>query len=322
MTCFRPLQAVRLPYLENPVRVLSSQKAAELSVRGGFDLFKVPCSKCVGCRLDYSKSWAIRCMHESSLYEHNSFVTLTYNDFYNDRNGGSLNYGDVTLFLKRLRKAIDTRYSDYSFLTDDSRKIRYFYCGEYGSKTFRPHFHILFFNLSFGDELLHTVRNGFKLFTSDTLSSFWTDPVSRDSYGHTATGSLTTASAAYVARYTVKKALQGDQLVYFNSDTGEFLTPEKVIMSRSPGIGKDWYDLYGRTSHLSDFVVVDGRKVRMPRYYDNLLEKSDPELFDSVKKSRVLLASSEESLYNSSTERLIVREKVQLRKLDYLPRTL
>lgn len=37
-----------------------------------------PCGGCVGCRLEKSRSWAVRCTHEASLYSSNCFLTLTY----------------------------------------------------------------------------------------------------------------------------------------------------------------------------------------------------------------------------------------------------
>lgn len=57
-----------------------------------------------------------------------------------ERAMGYLDHYDVQTFLKRLRSKISYKYGE---------KIRYFYCSEYGPKTFRPHFHLLlFFNSS------------------------------------------------------------------------------------------------------------------------------------------------------------------------------
>lgn len=324
MTCFRPLQAVRVDHLVsgNPIRIIDSTAALQLRSQAHPGLLQLPCGKCVGCKLAYSRSWAVRCTHESQTHEYNSFITLTYNDYYNDRNGRSLTYRDFQLFIKRLRKALDESYSDYAFLSDSDSNLRFYMCGEYGSKTFRPHFHALFFNLEFSDQKLHSVRNGFKFYTSETLASFWTDPVTGDSLGHSGVGSVSIESAGYVSRYCVKKAL-GDPVVYFDHDTGEFLHPEFTQMSRKPGIAFEWFKKYSKSVYPEDKVVMHkGLICKPPRYYDSQLEKVDPALFEAIKLSRLDYASSPSVAANSSVERLIVREKLQLSRMSLLPRAL
>ena len=128
---------------------------------------EIPCGKCIGCRLERSRQWAIRCVHEASMYNDNRFVTLTYNDENLDKKG-SLDKRDFVLFMKRLRKEFE-----------DERKIRFFHCAEYGEickhcqkhKTVctcgnytaalgRPHHHAILFNVKFTDETLLSVRRG------------------------------------------------------------------------------------------------------------------------------------------------------------------
>ena len=105
MACTRPLNCFKTP----PGRVVFSPTAGDVP-------FQVPCGKCIGCRLEHSRSWAVRCVHEAYMYENNCFVTLTYDDEHLPLTGdglATLQRNDLTLFLKRLRK----RYS---------HKIRYF----------------------------------------------------------------------------------------------------------------------------------------------------------------------------------------------------
>ena len=74
------------------------------AARSGQDLARelsLPCGQCVGCRLERSRQWAVRCVHESQMHDFSSFVTLTYND---DNCPVSLDYGHYQLFMKRLRK--------------------------------------------------------------------------------------------------------------------------------------------------------------------------------------------------------------------------
>jgi hypothetical protein len=278
--------------------------------------------------LSYSKSWAVRNCHEAQICEIDglptSFVTLTYGDEYNHRNGGALNYRDCQLFLKRLRKGMSERFSDYAFTSNPDLPIRFYMCGEYGSRTFRPHYHYLFYNLGFSDEILYKVTaTGHKLYNSDSLSSFWCDPDSGRSIGHVVTGSVNIQSAGYVSRYCVKKALQGSTEHLFNHNTGEFMPDEFTEMSRRPGIAYEWFQRYSKGVYPDDKVVMgNGMFFKPPRYYDIQLEKADPVLFESVKQARLEFASSPSSLRENSIERLIVREKIQLSKLDRLPRIL
>jgi len=103
---------------------------------------ELPCRQCIGCRLEYSRQWAIRCLHEASLYDENCYITLTYDDqklpeSYDIKNGLDLSH--FQLFMKRLRKKYGA-------------KIRFFHCGEYGEDRGRPHFHACIFNHDFQDK--------------------------------------------------------------------------------------------------------------------------------------------------------------------------
>lgn len=329
MSCFNPNQGLRLESgrvaFLGPVRSIVT-RGINLSVHGA-NAFPMPCGKCVGCKISYSKGWAIRNCHEAQYHENldmpSSFVTLTYNDEFNARNGGSLNYRDCQLFLKRLRKAMSDRYEDYAFTSQPDKPIRFFMAGEYGSKTFRPHYHFLFYNLGFHDEYLYKVTaSGHKLFNSDSLSSFWSDPDTGRPLGYAVSGAVTVASAGYVSRYCLKKHYPGSDLPVFNHDTCKFLSPEFTQMSRRPGIAFEWFNKYGLGIYPDDKVVMgDNLYFKPPRYYDIQLEKADSVLFESVRQSRIEFANSPLSLANNTLERLEVREYIQLQNLKNLPRT-
>lgn len=121
------------------------------------------------------------------------FLTLTYSDA-NLPPGGNLVPDDLTKFLKRLRK---TYSPDENGLT-----LRYFACGEYGSQTDRPHYHVLVLNQDLNDK--RPIKSGSKytLYESSVLSKLWP-------FGHHALGDVTFESAAYVARYCMKKKNNG-----------------------------------------------------------------------------------------------------------------
>ena len=300
MPCYSPLRAFRSPKLS---------AAGKLSIaftpsKGFADLpIQLPCGQCIGCRLERSRQWAVRCLHESQLHDENAFLTLTYSDE-NLPSDGSISKREMQLFIKRLRKLISPR------------KIRYVYCGEYGDKTKRPHYHALIFNYDFSaDRRVHSRnRDGSYLYTSAELESVWPK-------GHALIGDVTFESAAYVARYCLKKVTgKAAAAAYERLDplTGEVFTiePEFFQMSLRPGIGRGWIDKYKSDVYPSDEVIVRGHKTRPPRYYDSLLPENE---VSPVKKKRLRKARKHKS--NNTPERLKVREMIHNARVnEKLPR--
>lgn len=270
------------------------------------DPIEIACGQCVGCRLERSRQWAIRCLHEAQMYESNCFITLTFSPeaLQQRENPWSLDVRDFQLFMKRLRK----KFGD---------GIRFFHCGEYGEKQGRPHYHACLFNFDFPDKQLWRVANGHRLYISEALSELWP-------YGFSTIGDVTFESAAYVARYIMKK-VTGDSAdehyLWVDENTGEAFPkkPEYTTMSRRPGIGKQWFEQFRSDVYPSDFITVGGKKMRPPKYYDRLEEATRPYEFDEIKEARKEKALDYQD--NNTDERLAVREKVQLAKLKQLPRT-
>lgn len=93
MTCFHPIPAYRDG--DGPIQFHDTGKGRPI---------EIPCGQCIGCRLERSRQWAMRCVHEASLHDDNCFVTLTYNDQHIPSDAG-LRHRDYQLFMKRLRKA-------------------------------------------------------------------------------------------------------------------------------------------------------------------------------------------------------------------------
>lgn len=271
MPCFRPLTGFR----SRNVNPSSGKRSIVFSRLEGFsDLppLTLPCGQCRFCRLEHSRQWALRCMHEASLYETNCFLTLTYSDEFLPA-GGSLDYEAPVLFMKRLRA---------KFGAD----IRSYGCAEYGEKLNRPHYHLCIFNFDFEDKEI--LKNGeFKLYRSKALEELWP-------FGHSSVGGLTFESAAYVARYVTKKITGKRAEAHYeaiNSETGEVFRrlPERAIcVSRRPGIGRAWLDKFGSYARIHDFVILRGKKVRPAKYYDRIFDLQDPISFAKVKKLRKL----------------------------------
>lgn len=246
----------------------------------------VACGQCRGCRLDRSREWAIRCVHEASLHERSCFVTLTYAEL---PTGGSLELRDWQLFAKRVRKNVGP--------------FRFFHCGEYGEETDRPHYHAAIFGLDFrkGARLHSRNHQGDALYVSPLLEELWP-------HGFAPVGALTWQSAAYIARYVMKKQTgQAAKEVYGDR------RPPYVTMSRRPGLGDGWFEKFGNEVFPADEVVLEGKKFQPPRYYDRKL--GDEELAE-VKARRIERVKPEDN----TPERLEVRERVAEARLGRLSR--
>lgn len=303
MPCFKPLQG----YRSQTTNENTGRRSIVFNPKLGFSDMpvQVPCGQCIGCRLERSRQWAMRCIHEASLYSDNCFITLTYNEE-NLPLYGSLVLKDYQLFMKRLRKKFAPR------------KIRFFHCGEYGDETSRPHYHACLFNIDFPDRKLYSCRNNVKLYTSEILSDLWP-------HGFATVGDVTFESAAYVARYIMKKVTgENAENHYQTADiyTGELNSIEKeyVTMSRRPGIGKGWYEAFKPDAYPSDYIIVNGVKMRPPKFYDTLLEREHREAYELIKLQRQKEANKHKA--NNTTERLRVRETVKKAQMKFLKRTL
>lgn len=256
--------------------------------------FEIPCGRCTGCRLEHSRQWAMRCMHEASLHESNAFITLTYADE-SLPSDGSLVKHHYQDFMKRFRARIAPR------------RIRFFACGEYGEQFSRPHYHGCIFGYEFSDKQLFKESGETRLFVSPLLADLWR-------FGNHLIGDVTFESAAYVARYVVKKYSGYDSAEHYlrvDERTGEVVSvePEFALMSRRPGIGRDWYDKFNAEVFPRDEVIVNGKAVRPPKYYDNLCKASSEAVYKEVKDQRADLAWMHRS--DNTPERLAVRRKVR-----------
>jgi hypothetical protein len=313
MACFKPLKATQaLQPKSNGKKAISFSEGAD-----GLPV-KIPCGRCIGCRLRRASDWATRIMHEAQLNgENNCFITLTYGPEHLPFDGG-LVHRDFQLFFKRLRK----KYS--------RKKIKYYMCGEYGDKNNRPHYHAILFGHNFEDWVyLGDTESGNPLYTSPTLESIWQK-------GFVQIGTVTRESAGYVARYCMKK-INGPLADEINLETGlkhyeRFdslsghiveVMPEYARMSRGGrsgrGIGYDWISRFTGDVYPKDFTTINGVRVKPSRYYDNYLEEFDKDMFDDIKAGRLLAGFESE---DETESRLLQREKVKEAQFSQLKRSL
>lgn len=267
MVCYFPVQGYRSRHLSE-----KGLRPVVFNLKDGFQDMpcSVPCGRCSGCRFRRSCDWACRMVNEARYYDFNSFITLTYSEKFIPK-GGTLFKRHFQLFMKKLRK----RFGD---------GIKYFYCGEYGSKTRRPHYHAILFNVNFEDKYKWETIKGKIYYRSPILESLW-------KYGISNISDVTFNSAAYVARYCMKKITGDAALLHyacFDRETGEIendLLPEFADMSN--GIGRCFYDEFKLTDIFNhDFLVINGTKYPMPKYYDDLFKVEFPDRYLQRKIAR------------------------------------
>lgn len=243
-------------------------------------------------------------MHEAQLYKDNSFITLTFSNEHLPVNY-SVSVRDWQLFMKRLRKSLP-----------QSQKIRSFACGEYGEENLRPHYHAILFNKDFSDKQFYKRdRNGNVLYTSQQLSQIWP-------FGHATTGDVTFESAAYVARYVMKKITGEPAEAHYTRMhplTGKIhrVQPEFVTQSRRPGLGAPWLERFKSDVYPSDFIITRGARSRPPRFYDERLTEEE---LEELKRRRK--ATGRRFKDDNTPERLRVRHEVAKARVALLKRTL
>lgn len=303
MSCTAPLKAYWRSVHRDAITFDPVKSATKVS-------FPLPCGRCIGCRMEKARQWGMRCLHEKKMWRSSYFVTLTYSDEFLPP-GGSLSLRDVQLFMKRLRKAKNSCAEN---------PVRFFLAGEYGDENRRPHYHALLFNVHFGD-LRRWSENarGETLYVSEELSRLWS--VDGRSMGHTSLGEVTFDSAVYCAKYALKKLsitehstpearaeYERRYIVYDLDGVIHEREREFAVMSRRPGIGAPYYEKYGKEVAQHDSVVVNGREVRPPRFYDTRTEVREPDLHARNKAARKragVLAKPD-----NTPERLRVKERL------------
>lgn len=229
----------------------------------GSSFIQIPCGKCIGCRIDYSRSWADRMVyHYFGREECSYFLTLTYDEkhifdlnYIQDLDIFSLEFRDMDLFIRRLRNNFT------------EAKVQYYYSGEYGDSNFRPHFHMIIYNVDFHDLKFYKFNDhGDPLYTSSQLDSLW-------GKGYVVVGQFNWLSAAYTASYVEKKRDGRKNTEYELLG----LVSERCRCSRKPGLSYDFYiehydQIWKQDGFNVDRTVRNTGKLGIPRYFRKLAE--------------------------------------------------
>lgn len=299
MPCYHPLLATQdIEENENGKHELNFHgKYTPERASSYVDPLLIPCGKCIGCRLDYSRAWADRMMFELDHTGKGIFLTLTYNNAHvpigmldNETElplSYSLDKTDLQKFWKRLRK----KFSE--------KELRYFACGEYGSKTFRPHYHAIVFGLSLEDlpdrQIIGKNELGQAYYSSRKIQEAWsiyhkateTKEAYYDPIGFVLVSDVSWETCAYVARYVLKKVDSPN--VLFNAWRNS--APEFTCSSRRPGIGAYYIRDHGLSFESDLQLYRSGRKIQTPKFLLEKMALTDPEGYDRLKKKRIEFAN-------------------------------
>lgn len=287
MGCDFPIPA----YRHASERTVTGKRALTFSSKNALDSsaetgkIEIPCGRCMGCKLTRSQEWASRLLHEASQHEFNAFITLTY-DQQSVPQDYSLKLDHQQNFIKRLRS--------HAAYHHEGLKLRFYMCGEYGPENGRPHYHAAIFGYDFPDKVLfRTDQAGNRTYTSEILTDLW-------GMGHCTTGALDPQSASYIAQYVTKKVIGSkadDHYYRLSPIDGQFhsVRPEKATMSTRPGIGYGWLQKFHSDVFPSGFIVVDGQKRPVPRFYRKKLPEAEQASLkrDAIRRGRALRAKGE-----------------------------
>lgn len=223
----------------------------EYNTIDGSTHMQVPCGKCVNCVQRRVSEWAFRLEEENKASLSSAFLTLTYDDenlVYSENGYPTLSTKDHQNFMKSLRKYIS---KNQKLFREKYRnlKITYYAIGEYGTESYRPHYHYIIFNLPF------------KLIEDESIiEHIWKK-------GRIQVAKCTGASIRYCCGYVNKRATNDYEAV--GTQESDDRLPETSYMSK--GIGKAWLTqemIRYQQQVLNPFITLqNGEKRATPRYF-------------------------------------------------------
>ena len=303
MICLNPITAYENPEKGRPIFGWAgfSQGLREL---------QLPCGKCASCIHNYYSYWATRGFYELLNWKQNWFVTFTYNDKHLPKNR-SLSKKEFQKFVKKLKK---------QFGSSKKNPVRQIYCGEYGEKTKRPHYHAIFFNLNLHDPSIDPDNvlvekrlsdQGHLCYTNKFLSNLWRK-------GDVEVSEATPATIAYLFKYVLKKKTRKEKMkplsIEHNGLTYD-VAHEFIEASRNPGIGAH---LRHSRSIRKGYLSVDGKIKALPKYFLEYLKNTDPRFYEELKNQRTDYAATRPKISRDEQSRInaVLKENQKLKKRD------
>lgn len=263
--------------------------------------FELPCGKCLLCRKKYVNDWVIRLIHEAKMHDSTCCVTLTYEDRYLPPNG-ELCLKDMQSFLGKLRKYIKKEFG---------KRIRYFYCAEYGSDNGRPHYHLIIFGFDFSHDRrpINGRDNPNPKFRSESLTKLW-------GKGLTDIGQVNGSTCRYVMKYCLKSDQQNAKrdphiIRPYAAPARRVETLPFHRQSTNPGIGHGYYKDNSENMYIRDKAGVRNQNggvtyYSIPRYYNRKLGEDEPDSLEWMQEQRALAALE----HPVPIERLLAREEI------------
>ena len=231
MQCVHPILLPRKHYRGE------KQKKYETHIEG------VPCGKCIACKINQSTEWADRLIHEYETNPVGGFVTLTYDDDHVKMFNGTLTLHepDMQLWFKKLRWHLEQEGC--------STEIKYFYCGEYGSETKRPHYHAIIIGVDI--PTLRTLGN--RLWKMCDPECYKVELICPESIRYV-TGYISKAVEADTIRYAKEHGIQ------------------KPYQRMSKNIGLKWMSKNKKEIREKlSIITIEGAIHPLPRYYKKKL---------------------------------------------------
>lgn len=209
----------------------------------------IPCGVCVECLRRRSFGWTFRMLEECKVSSSVAFTTFTYDDEhlpFSENGFPTLRKKDFQDFIKRLRHKV-------AEASPKLPKLKYYMCGEYGTETFRPHYHAIMYNLPinfFNDfEILQGIwQNGFIDIQPPKEGAF-----------------------VYVTKYVMKNTFKAKEGIV-DTETGEIIVDdrEKEFSLMSKNLGANFLTpqmIKYLKDRLQSYVNLYGYRVALPRYY-------------------------------------------------------
>lgn len=272
----------------------------------------VPCGRCISCRI--SKQSALTFLAErelETLYKSKqsaTFITLTYNDLtlpINSKGLVTLRKSHLQKFLKRLRILLSRK--------GINQRIKYIACGESGSDTHRPHYHLVIFGLR-------------SSVLSPLVARAWSTGSSRQGFarldsshkwqpiGLVQCSPLRSGGIRYITKYMTKSLSRKEiKDIYTSCET------EPPFICHSCGIAKDWIRSNARSIADDNFLfILNGKKSLYPKYVRQYVTaitgiSSKPAVSDFLKKSVAPLATLKNmSIRDYTLDHAIMQERLYI----------
>lgn len=214
-----------------------------------------PCGRCPACLLNKQRAFAFRLEQEQKSASYTIWATFTYSDEFlpiSSRGDPCVSREDCRRLFDNIRKAFP------------NIKCKHFLTSEYGPKTFRPHYHCLFFCYDNAAKSEHW--KNYKKLVEYIQEKAW-------NRGFVCIKPLNLNVYKYVAKYCCKPELIG------------FTPTVKPFSMISQGIGISLlYQLeWDKMIETGNFTVASspGKRIELPRYYkQKIIPTTPPKLKD------------------------------------------